>query len=65
MRRGDKIALVIDTKWKRIAAQIDDARQGVSQSDVYQLMAYAQIYACDRVMLLYPHHQGLAGTAVN
>ena len=65
VQRGKEVVLVIDTKWKRIAARIDDAKQGVSQSDVYQLMAYAQLYACNRVMLLYPHHQGLAGTSVS
>lgn len=54
-----KIVLVIDTKWKRITSRIDDPKQGVSQGDVYQLMAYSQIYECDRVMLLYPHHLGL------
>lgn len=56
---GSRIAMVIDTKWKRMTPQIDDPKQGVSQADVYQLMAYAQIYDCDRVMLLYPHHAGL------
>ena len=39
--------------------RIDDAKQGVSQADVYQLMAYSQLYDCKRVMLLYPHHAGL------
>ena len=36
--------------------QIDDPKQGVSQGDVYQLMAYSQLYDCPNVMLLYPHH---------
>ena len=63
VRHGDKPVLVIDTKWKRIAARIDDPKQGVSQSDVYQLMAYARLYECDRVMLLYPHHHGMGQVA--
>ena len=29
----------------------------MQQSDVYQLMAYARIYRCDRLMLLYPAEQ--------
>ena len=33
------------------------AKKGVQQSDVYQLMAYARIYRCDRLMLLYPAEQ--------
>ena len=34
---------------------------GVSQADVYQLMAYSQVYACSRLFLLYPQHEGLNG----
>ncbi|TGT35906.1 MULTISPECIES: restriction endonuclease [unclassified Mesorhizobium] len=56
VKRGDEVVQIIDTKWKRIAASIDDARQGVSQGDVYQMMAYGQLYKCDRLTLLYPHH---------
>ena len=37
VRRGSRIALIIDTKWKRIT-RIDDPKQGVSQADVYQLI---------------------------
>lgn len=59
VREGSVVRMVIDTKWKRMTPKIDDRKQGVSQGDVYQLMAYAQLYECDRVMLLYPHHQGL------
>ncbi|MGK7653227.1 McrC family protein [Roseovarius sp. B08] len=59
IRDGNGIAMVLDTKWKRMTPRIDDPKQGVSQSDVYQLMAYSRIYECDRVMLLYPHHHGL------
>ena len=58
--RGDELVHIIDTKWKRINRKIDDAKQGVSQTDVYQMMAYAQIYKCPRVTLLYPHHAGLS-----
>ncbi|WP_242140754.1 McrC family protein [Sphingomonas sp. TREG-RG-20F-R18-01] len=59
VRRGTETLLVIDTKWKRIAARIDDPKQGVSQADVYQMMAYGRLYACPQLMLLYPHHGGL------
>ena len=58
VRRGSRIALIIDTKWKRIT-RIDDPKQGVSQADVYQLMAYGRLYECRYVVLLYPHHGGL------
>ena len=58
VRRGSQIVLIIDTKWKRMT-RIDDPKQGVSQADVYQLMAYSRIYDCPHVVLLYPHHGGL------
>ncbi|MBM3605437.1 MAG: restriction endonuclease [Alphaproteobacteria bacterium] len=57
--RGPDVVHVIDTKWKRISARIDDRKQGVSQSDVYQMMAYAHLYKAPRLTLLYPHHGGL------
>lgn len=51
--------LVIDTKWKRLKGAIDDPKYGVGQADVYQMMAYAHVYRCERLLLLYPHHAGL------
>lgn len=59
IRRGSEITHVIDTKWKRISGRIDDPKQGVSQADIYQMMAYAQLYHAPRLTLLYPHHPGL------
>lgn len=59
VKRDGEVIHVIDTKWKRIGARIDDPKRGVSQADVYQMMAYAQLYGCDSLMLLYPHHVGL------
>ncbi|WP_417474762.1 McrC family protein [Leisingera sp.] len=60
--RARQVVHVIDTKWKRISSRIDDRKQGVSQSDVYQMMAYAQLYRAPRLTLLYPHHPGLGAT---
>jgi 5-methylcytosine-specific restriction enzyme subunit McrC len=59
VRRGNEVVQIIDTKWKRIAARIDDPKQSVSQSDVYQMMAYGQLYECGLLTLLYPHHAAL------
>jgi len=59
VKQGRKVIQVIDTKWKRIASRIDDTKQGVSQADVYQMMAYGRLYDCPQLMLLYPHHAGL------
>jgi 5-methylcytosine-specific restriction enzyme subunit McrC len=63
IRRGDDVVHIIDTKWKRISAKIDDPKQGVSQSDVYQMMAYGQVYGCSCLTLIYPHNLMLAGPA--
>lgn len=60
VRRGAETVMIIDTKWKRISARIDDPKQGVSQADVYQMMAYGRLYACPSLMLLYPYHGGIA-----
>ncbi len=59
MKRDGETTLVIDTKWKRLAPVIDDPKQGVSQSDIYQMMAYGRLYRCARLLLLYPHHAKL------
>ena len=60
VRRGAETVMIIDTKWKRISARIDDPKQGVSQADVYQMMAYGRLYSCPNLMLLYPYHAGIA-----
>jgi len=59
VKRGTSVELVVDTKWKRLSPRINDPKQGISQVDVYQMMAYGRIYQCPRLMLLYPHHAGL------
>lgn len=59
VRRGAETVMIIDTKWKRISARIDDPKQGVSQADVYQMMAYGRLYSCPNLMLLYPYHAGI------
>jgi 5-methylcytosine-specific restriction enzyme subunit McrC len=61
VKAGSVTQLIIDTKWKRLARRMDDPKQGVSQADVYQMMAYGRLYGCPRLILLYPHHQGLGG----
>jgi 5-methylcytosine-specific restriction enzyme subunit McrC len=63
VKRDGETALVIDTKWKRLAPILDDPKQGVSQADIYQMMAYGRLYRCRRLILLYPHHAGLRAKA--
>lgn len=57
VQRGRSPVVVADTKWKRLDPTIKDL--GVSEADVYQLLAYAHRYEVDRVFLLYPHHPAL------
>jgi 5-methylcytosine-specific restriction enzyme subunit McrC len=59
VKRGDDVAFIIDTKWKLIGKNPDDKKRGVTQSDVYQMMAYARLYRCPQLVLLYPHHVAL------
>ncbi len=53
--QGDHI--VLDTKWKRLDP--DDKTLGVEQSDVYQMLAYAEAYDARRIVLVYPGAQGI------
>ncbi len=50
--------LIIDTKWKRLSTPTNITEK-VDQSDVYQMMAYGELYDCPDVVLLYPHHREL------
>lgn len=52
-KEGDITKLIIDTKYKRLDKS--DKKCGVSQSDMYQMAAYASGYKCPNVILLYPH----------
>ena len=65
IKQGRDTVMAIDTKWKRIGRDPEDARRGVSQADVYQMMAYARLYRCPEAMLLYPHHPGLGANALD
>ncbi|WP_132249209.1 McrC family protein [Methylobacterium segetis] len=57
--RAGRAVMILDTKWKRLTSSTEDPRRGVGQADVYQMMAYAQVYGCRELMLVYPHHAGL------
>lgn len=51
---------VLDTKWKRLPATGQEKGQGgVSNSDLYQLLAYAQRFGCAQSVLLYPAVPGV------
>lgn len=60
MKHG-QVAWIIDTKWKQLSPQ--EAREGASQADLYQMYAYAHNYGCADVLLLYPHYAALGAQA--
>lgn len=57
MRGKDRI-IIVDTKWKIPDSSIDEKKYGISQSDLYQMRAYASKYRLEskrvRVVLIYP-----------
>lgn len=57
MRNDEKI-LIIDTKWKIPDSSFDEKQYGISQSDLYQMWAYAGKYRLESkkvsVVLIYP-----------
>ena len=48
--------IVLDTKWKKLDPN-KSKNFGVSQSDIYQMMAYAHAYKPSRLILLYPWYR--------
>ena len=54
-------AIVIDAKWKRLTPADADPRQGVAQSDLYQLFAYAARIKAPLNVLVYPRVAGAEG----
>ena len=63
VRQGNKTS-IIDTKWKAIGTDPEDEKHGISQADVYQMMAYGQLYGSPDLILLYPHHAKLGKAPV-
>ena len=50
--------VVLDTKWKRLDPS-EGKTLGVAQSDVYQMLAYAEAWDARRLVLVYPWHRGM------
>lgn len=46
--------IILDTKWKDLTRKEENL--GVEESDIYQMLAYAQAYKASRLVLLYPWH---------
>ena len=58
--RDGHIGLVIDAKWKCLLDRGTDAKMGVKEADLHQMITYARLYECPSLVLLYPRHAGLA-----
>ena len=56
--------VVVDTKWK-VLNKDEDRLLGVSQADVYQMLAYSQAYEASRLVLLYPWHEKLGDPGIH
>ena len=54
------VRLILDTKWKRLKSDVEDSKNGVSQSDLYQLYAYAHRYESPDNVLLFPRVAGVS-----
>ena len=54
--RYGKPILIVDTKYKQLDAGRGDA--GVSEGDMYQMLAYATGFDCPRTLLIYPQSAG-------
>lgn len=48
--------IVADTKYKVLDLTGDDPKNGISQNDLYQMVAYAVRLKCTHIILLYPDH---------
>ena len=51
-QNSEKFPVVIDVKYKHLNEA--ERKLGVAESDFYQMYAYANRYACPRVVMLYP-----------
>ena len=49
---ADNYPIILDTKWKRLSCKTTN--YGISQSDMYQMYAYAKKYNTSDVWLIYP-----------
>ena len=48
-------SLIADTKYKIVYSNEQDPKKGISQSDLYQMLAYAVRFKVDEIVLFYPN----------
>lgn len=52
--QSSKKKVIADTKYKMVYKNPDDPKKGISQSDLYQVLAYAVRHKIEDIALLYP-----------
>ncbi len=53
--KTDHKSLIADTKYKIIYSDEKDPKKGISQNDLYQMLAYAVRFEVDEIILFYPN----------
>ena len=48
-------SLIADTKYKIVYSDESDAKKGISQNDLYQMLAYAMRFDVNEIILFYPN----------
>jgi 5-methylcytosine-specific restriction enzyme subunit McrC len=54
LKTSDK-SLIVDTKYKIVYSDETDPKKGISQNDLYQMLAYAVRFEVDEIILFYPN----------
>lgn len=54
-KNGKKKSVVADTKYKIVYSDDKDPKKGISQNDLYQMLAYAVRFNVEDVVLFYPN----------
>jgi 5-methylcytosine-specific restriction enzyme subunit McrC len=53
--KTDHKSLIADTKYKIVYSDEKDPQKGISQNDLYQMLAYAVRFEVDEIILFYPN----------
>lgn len=53
--KTDDKSLIADTKYKIVYSDEKDPKKGISQNDLYQMLAYAVRFEVDEIILFYPN----------
>jgi 5-methylcytosine-specific restriction enzyme subunit McrC len=63
LKKGEKVCMVLDAKWKLLSSQAQSNKYGLQQSDFYQMFAYGHKYlsGMGEMMLIYPKTTAFAG----